>query len=76
MAFLAPGPLTRTTAIAAGGRPDDSAKIVSRQLDIADRDGLIETWFLGKLVAPLLCLHLAQRVPTFQLADLGIQRNP
>ncbi len=35
MASLARGPLTRTTAIAAGGRPDDNAKMVSRWLDIA-----------------------------------------
>jgi hypothetical protein len=40
MASLALGPLTRTTAIAAGGRPDDNAKIVSRQFDITDHSEL------------------------------------
>jgi len=37
MASFARGPLTRTTAIAAGGRPDDNAKMVSRVVDMDDR---------------------------------------
>jgi hypothetical protein len=34
MASPALGPLTRTTAIAAGSRPDDRAKMVSCELDM------------------------------------------
>src|SRR5580693_5540632 len=44
------GPETRTTAIAAGGRPDDSAKIVSVADFIATRVAAISLWLYPDLV--------------------------
>jgi len=65
MASFAAGPLTRTTAIAAGGRPDDSAKIVSRRLYIAD--------FLFALNPSSADIPIGRFC---QSADFGIRRNP